>query len=179
MRHIMQLISNDPYVQREAYQYLKNQWPQLNDTTKVAYTNNRVVYIADAPVLNLFDNMIRVAVSGWHRLRGIAMTPTLKRLDDPSERVAYTDRLWLAFFKSPTYLFWRITGKVFKRQDWYEKGTELTPNPILKMPEIKRREIELRHYGWHLQSPRYTSNEIADIYCGYDNVTDTLWVLNR
>jgi hypothetical protein len=86
--HILKLISRDPHILHEANQFFKNKWPQLNSGTRISYTKQRSVYLQSVPPLplNIMDNMIRVVVSGWHKLRGTAMTPTLKRLDDPQER---------------------------------------------------------------------------------------------
>jgi hypothetical protein len=108
------------------------------------------------------------------------MTPTLKRLDDPQERWKYSKRLWKAIVISPTYLFWRVVGKVFKRQDWYERGTELTPNPVFKLPKMSKREIKLETFGWKQEYSQklYRNRQPEYTYfdCGYDAETDTLWI---
>lgn len=173
--HILELISTDPFVQHEAYRNLLKKWPQLNRATRIARTQYRTVFITDPlPPLNVMDNMIRVIVSGWQKLRGTAMTPTLKRLDDPQERWKYSKRLWWATIKSPMYVFWRIMGRVFKREHWYQRGTELVPDPVIKMPKLLRREIRLEEFGWRFV--RGWRVDEGRFICGYDAETDTLWV---
>jgi hypothetical protein len=176
MEHILKLVSSDRQVQHQAYVAFRKKWPQLNDQTRIAYTEQRSVYIAEVPPVSLIGNMIRVVVSGWQKLRNIAMTPTLKRLDDPKERIAYSHRLWVAIFKSPTYLFWRFTGRLFNRRDLYERGTELVPNPV--MPHFIRREIQLEMFGWEMTYSWDLRREPQRGYfvCGYDPLTDTLWI---
>lgn len=166
-------------VRHKAAIYFKDRWPKLGTGTGISFTNRRNVFIAEMAAPSYINlPFIRVVVSGWRKLFGVAMTPTLKRLDDPQERVAYSHRLWIAVFKSPTYLFWRVIGKVFRRTEWYERGTELVPDPVIRMPHIDHREIRLEQFGWQVNYPRYSGQQSQDyrLICGYDEVTDTLWV---
>lgn len=178
MRHILQLISDDLYIQHQAEQYLYNKWPQLNDRTRISYTNDYHIYVADLQPVNVRVNTIRVAISGWKLLRGVAMSPTLKRLDDPQERINYSHRLYSAIVRAPLYAFWRIAGALFKRSDWVIRGTEMQPSPSVNMSPVNRREIKLECFGWQMEYGRYQGDRIEQGYfiCGYDNVNDTLYV---
>ncbi len=179
MQHILNLISDDRYIQHQAYQFLKNKWPQLNDTTKISYTNQGVIRIVELPPMNLFDSMKRVAISGWQRLKAIANKPTLKQLENPDERIAYSHRLWGAIFRLPMYAIWRMRGD--------SRGTELVPDPAVRMPPVYRREIRLESLGFQMDYPsynrehRYRENSAmrAYIHCGYDGTTDTFYVYKR
>lgn len=179
MEHILKLVSNDRYIQHQAYHAFKKKWPQINDETRISYTDQRTVYLVQAlEPRSLTLPFFRMTVSGWRKLRGTAMSPTLKRLDDPTERTAYSHRLYVAIFMSPMYLFWRVIGKLFRRNDWYERGTELVPDPVIRMPQIDRREIHLEAFGWQQDYPHYMHKEPERGYfvCGYDPVQDTLWI---
>jgi hypothetical protein len=77
------------------------------------------------------------------------------------------------------YVFWelwRFTGRLFNRRDLYERGTELVPNPV--MPHFIRREIQLEMFGWEMTYSWDLRREPQRGYfvCGYDPLTDTLWI---
>jgi len=171
MNHILNLISNDPYVRMQAERFLLDQWPQLNNRTKIQYARGRIVHVAEAQQsFDYLGSVKKVAISGWKRLRDAAMKPTLKDLDDPDVRIVYSRVLWGALFKLPLYYIWRLKGD--------SRGFDIVPD--LKLPPVFRREIELRHYGWQVNYEHWEhdmGHVWADIICGYDPTTDTFYIL--
>lgn len=159
---------------------LREKWPQLNERTKISLTDRREIYLAEPlDMTNYFKDMVRILISGWQRLKqnlfhtqvsfknGKFLSES-ETMDDPVERAKYVKRFWKSLLYAPIPYFWRITGRLFRRQDLYNKGTELAPNPT--MPTPRGRMLILQHFGCELYGERYYGA------FAYDAPSDTLFV---
>ncbi len=182
---IAQYLGNDPYTAEYVYRELRKRWPQLNETTKVAYTEYREVSIAYLNEVNYFKDMVRVAKSGWRQLKyalfynplklktvkdGVPVFYSLSEaMDDPDERWKYTVILWRAIVNAPRPIFWRVAGRLFHRPKWTDRGMEWQPNPVMSKPRTDVVQIEC--FGW-----RWSAMDMGRIDCGYHATSDTLYI---
>lgn len=180
-------LFEDEYAGHFAYDGLREKWPQINERTKVVPINDYQLNIVTRQPSSISER-IRVAVSGWRNLKWrLFYGPTLAQLDDPDARIRYSHQLWSAIFKAPTYLIWRILGKVFRKSAWYNRGTEVTikasSDPgIVTTIRLERFGVQLpRGYGdigYHGDPYKYDLN-VQSIVCGYYPPTDTFYVYKR
>lgn len=187
------VVKDDPYIHRWLLEYfrdreiayrisevIREKWPQFNTKTKIALINDYQFNIVTRPPSSI-QKRIRTAISGWRNLKHkLFHGPTLAQLDDPQTRIRYSHQLWSAIFKAPTYLIWRILGKVFRKSIWYNRGTETTIDPISDLGTVTT--IRLERLG--VQAARYDGLsgydlQIESIVCTYYPPTDTFYVYKR
>lgn len=185
--YLLELLG-DNVVAHYAYEGLRDKWPQFNERSKIYHVQHGYeVNILNASTARTQMRYIDVAISGWRKLKWYLFAgPTLKQLDDPKKRQEYTADLWKSFCKAPTYAFWRIAGRLFRKPAWVRRGIERQPSPYMELPEPTSTTIRLERFGYTKRpdydyytgkhrSPRY-DEDMIQIACGYHPATDTLYI---
>jgi hypothetical protein len=183
---IMELISEDALVAHLVYGKLTEKWPQINHSTKIRPVNeHRIQIYPDIQIPAHWNegDVVYIPILGWQKLK-LYLFPNryvIDQLDDPEYRQQWVIALWKAAFKSPTFMFWRVMGRLFLREDWERRGQEKSISPVATYRNVRTETITLEKFGWRFPGsnfdPFYQNYEHEGyLACAYHPATDTLYV---
>lgn len=159
---ILKIVSDNPHIARYVYGIIKDMWPQVNERTKVAYTNQRRLFYAHYPTVPLAapalppDTLKR----WWDSLF------TFRDLDNPDSRWQYQRKVFRAIGRLPLVIWKTITGQSTLESFEYHKSMI----DIMSQAE----EITLSRIGWEWFEGGV--RQWGYIFCAYHPLTDTLYV---
>lgn len=188
----------NPYELRLLWNYLVQQFPQLNPTTKVSWLHRLEREVRIRPSVNLgtvrsFDRTMAnlppqpLSWRSWYR--GLFVSAWEQRtIDDPDARLRYARRVHHLILSVPRMIWHRLNGRYVRELVAYAVAYNRVAT--VHMPPMREDDVvQIVHIASHRESPFPNSwrehrdlyeagwqRPFIDVFVGYHPATDTLYV---